>query len=163
MTIAVALKVQDGVVLAADSATTLTGEIAPGVSGAINVYNNADKIVNLRKGLPIGIVFWGAGGMGAQGISTLAKDLRHRLSEGDNDWRLDRSSYTLEDVAERARRFLIHEHYDPEFASLSPKPELGFLVAGYSAGASLSECWPPWSSRCSTPPGRRSRRRLATR
>jgi hypothetical protein len=58
MTIAVALKVQDGIVLAADSASTLFGEGVGGAGpGVVNVYNNADKIVNLGKGLPIGIMF----------------------------------------------------------------------------------------------------------
>jgi 20S proteasome alpha/beta subunit len=42
MTIAVSLKVNDGVVLAADSATTLIGQSPDGSVGVVNVYNNAN-------------------------------------------------------------------------------------------------------------------------
>jgi ATP-dependent protease HslVU (ClpYQ) peptidase subunit len=45
MTVLVSVKINDGVVMAADSAS-------PFVSGM--VYQNADKIVNLMEGLPIG-------------------------------------------------------------------------------------------------------------
>ena len=55
MTIAVCLKVMDGIILAADSASTLGGP-----DGIANVYDNANKVVNLRKGLPIGINVLGA-------------------------------------------------------------------------------------------------------
>lgn len=45
MTIAVAIKVHDGLVLAADSASTLMGrDPAGGSSGILNVYNTANKI-----------------------------------------------------------------------------------------------------------------------
>lgn len=44
VTIAISVKVHDGVVLAADSASTLFG-FAPGVPPTVmNVYNNANKI-----------------------------------------------------------------------------------------------------------------------
>jgi len=52
MTIAISLKVQDGIVLAADSASTLTGSIGQGMIGVVNVYENANKISNLKKKLP---------------------------------------------------------------------------------------------------------------
>ncbi|HEX2414656.1 MAG TPA: hypothetical protein VHJ37_05515 [Thermoleophilaceae bacterium] len=51
VTIAVSVKVMDGVVLAADSASTIAS------AGAVeNVYNNANKVFNLRKGLPVGLI-----------------------------------------------------------------------------------------------------------
>src|ERR1017187_10478130 len=85
MSIAVAISVHDGVVLAADSASTLAAAI-PGPSGprpmAMNVYNNANKIANLYKGKPIGCVAYGSGSIGSASISTLLKDFRHRLMTG---------------------------------------------------------------------------------
>jgi hypothetical protein len=70
----------------------------------MNVYNHANKIFNLRKGLPIGAVTWGAGSIGSAAISTLAKDLRRRFS-GDEaahpDWRIEPNNYTIQWVAER--------------------------------------------------------------
>src|SRR5688500_214508 len=103
MTIAVSLKVNDGLVLAADSASTI------GASGGIeNVYNNANKVYNLRKGLPVGLITWGLGGLAGLSISILAKDLRVRLSgehPAHKDWHLDDESYTLLQVAHRVQEF----------------------------------------------------------
>ena len=53
MSIAISLKVHDGVVLAADSASTLMLGGPNGSLGVVTVYSNANKIFNLRKGLPI--------------------------------------------------------------------------------------------------------------
>ena len=62
MTIAVSVRVNDGVVLAADSATTLIGPGSPDGGRVLNVYNNANKVFNLLKGAPIGLMTWGLGG-----------------------------------------------------------------------------------------------------
>jgi hypothetical protein len=35
------------------------------------VYRHTDKIVNLRQGLPIGVMVTGAGGIGNESIDTL--------------------------------------------------------------------------------------------
>jgi hypothetical protein len=61
MIIAVSLKVNDGVVLAADSATTLIGQSPDGsvAVAVVNFYSNANKIFSLAKSWPIGVVTWG--------------------------------------------------------------------------------------------------------
>ena len=145
MTIAISLKAHDGVVLAADSATTVFGTDPSGTTiGVLNVYNNANKIFNLYKGCPIGAITWGAGSIGQASISTLAKDLRRLLmgtAPGTEDWRIDPSDYTIEEVARKVRRFMFEEKYAPIFAEAGTKPDLGILVAGYSAGADLAEEW----------------------
>lgn len=75
----------------------------------VNVYNNANKIFNLRKGQPIGLITWGLGGIGGASISTLAKDLRKRFTEPGEAWRLG-EDYTIAHVADRVRSFF-YEHY----------------------------------------------------
>src|SRR5258708_37235979 len=94
MSIAVVISVHDGVVLAADSASTLLAAGIPGVGPesagpdqiAVNVYNNANKIANLYKGEPIGCVAYGSGSIGLASISTLLKDFRNLLMhEGKNE------------------------------------------------------------------------------
>ena len=143
MTIAIAVQVHDGVVLASDSASTLIDSTLNPPDNIINVYNNANKIFNLVKGLPIGAVTYGAGSIGTSSISTLAKDLRRRLSGKDKDhmdWHLNPDSYTIKEVAERAQKFLFEETFKG-LPSPNPAMFLGFLVVGYSAGASLSEGW----------------------
>jgi hypothetical protein len=144
VTIAIALQVHDGVVLASDSAVTLHDPAKPGPDNVLNVYNHGNKIFNLRKGLPIGAVFYGMGTMGQASVSTLIKDLRRRFSGHSptthNDWNLDPDKYTLEDVAIRSREFIYDENFKPLNAA-SQGVQLGLILAGYSAGAQLSEVW----------------------
>jgi hypothetical protein len=80
MTIAVSLKVHEGVVLASDSASTLAQLLPNGSMSVANVYYNENKIANLVKGLPLGVMTWGAGSIGPESISTLFKDLRQMLT-----------------------------------------------------------------------------------
>jgi hypothetical protein len=144
VTIAIAVQVHDGVVLASDSASTLTDTSKPAPDNVINVYNNANKIFNLCKGLPIGAVTFGMGSIGSSSISTLAKDLRRRFSGNDathHGWKLNEASYTLQEVADQARKFLFEEKYLPLNLGSAPGFQLGFVVAGYSANAELSEVW----------------------
>jgi hypothetical protein len=144
MTIAISMKVNDGVVLAADSASTLFGQSPTGEpTGVVNVYNHANKVFNLKKGLPVGAITWGSGSIGTASISTLAKDFRARLSDQANEeWRVGEESYTVAEIAERLRRFMFEEHYvaaTADWPTDQPKPDLGFVVAGYSAGAEMPE------------------------
>ena len=147
MTIAVSLKVNDGVVLAADSASTIMGS-EPGA--VVNVYNNANKIFNLRKGLPLGLITWGLGGIGGASISTLAKDLRRRLTGTSPDpayadWEIDVTSFSVKAVADRVREFFYEERYKDAAAAEAEEdeapefPQLGFVVAGYSTAEPQAE------------------------
>ena len=141
MTIVVTVKINDGIVLAADSATTFSDD----KGNAVKIYNNANKVFNLVKGLPIGSLTWGAGGIGAASISTISKDLRRRFSGNDPqhaDWKLNSNDYTIEQVAQKAREFIFEELYKGEYGD-KPLPGyfLGYKVCGYSAGAPLPELW----------------------
>jgi hypothetical protein len=100
MTVLVSVKINDGVVMAADSASSFASGM---------VYQHADKIVNLREGLPIGARVTGAGGIGNESIDTLLKDLRRRFNGEDGtrkDWALDPARYRLAQVANRLCSFL---------------------------------------------------------
>ena len=142
MTIALAVKVHDGVVLASDSASSLIKKKPDGEVVVWKVFNNANKISNLRKGLPVGGITWGAGSIGAASISTLAKDLRQEFAHGTDDLALDVSAYQLKDVAERVRDFLVGKireakEDDPNVVI----GELGFMVVGYSVPGDQPEVW----------------------
>ncbi|WP_420127977.1 hypothetical protein [Longimicrobium sp.] len=168
MTIAICLKVGDGVVLGTDSASSLIGEN----DRYFNVYNTAEKTFNLVKGLPIGLMTYGLGGMAGLSIGALARDLRERLSGNDpelSDWALNPSTYTLHEVAGRVREFFYEALYDAEFGPLPqpgagaqgteeeqplspdvggtpgekapPYPDLGFVVAGISAQDHYTQVW----------------------
>lgn len=140
MTIALSVLVSDGMVMATDSATTLID------SGTVlNVFNSANKLFNLHKGLPIGGYTYGAGAIGDASISTLAKDFRMELTLGSaigpSGWRFDPATYTIEEVAVAVRQFMYEERYLPLYGAADPKPSLGFNVGGYSAHAALPELW----------------------
>lgn len=96
MTIAISVKINDGVVLASDSASTLLLPDNGGELKVQGVYNNANKVFNLRKNLPIGAITWGDGSIGRASISTIMKDLRARLTGRGvpPDWKLDEHEYT---------------------------------------------------------------------
>lgn len=146
MTIALSIKVHDGLVLAADSASTIIAPQPGAPPGVINVYNNANKIANLCKGRPIGAVVWGAGSIGNISLSTLLKDLRKRFMGKDaahHDWTLDGENFTVEHVAQRLRQFVYDEFYVEAYGGgpAPDKPSIGILVAGYSFGQGLPESW----------------------
>jgi hypothetical protein len=140
MTSVVTLKVTDGIVLAADSAATF---FVPTAGGTVaKIYNNANKIFNLRKVWPIGAMVYGVAGIGASSVETLSKDLRRRFSDpNDANYHLAEPTYTIEDVAIKARRFLFEESYLTAYLQPPPDFRMGYRVCGYSAGAHLPEIW----------------------
>src|SRR5208337_3623578 len=110
MSIAVLIGVHDGLVLAADSASTLVVNAAPqGAMAAANVYDNANKIFNLVKGKPLGCATFGSGSIGSASIGTLIKDFRVKLSvrkPEDNEFKFDIENYTMEQVTQLLAVFL---------------------------------------------------------
>jgi hypothetical protein len=137
MTVCVGVAVHDCLVLAADSASTLVDvDPATGQSRVLNVYRHGNKVFNLHRKLPIAAMTCGIGNLGAASIGTLAKDLRQRLMGGNAQWKLDPKAYTIDNVAQKARRFL----FDECFAALQPVPpaphSLEFWVGGYGSDRS---------------------------
>lgn len=130
MTILVSLKINDGLVMAADSASSF---------GSGMVYYHADKIVNLRTGLPIAAMVTGAGGIGSESIDTLLKDLRARFEGRDpagSEPPLDPATYTVQAVAERVRAFLLEK-----IRAQATPVHTRVRICGYSAGRPLAELW----------------------
>lgn len=148
MTIAVSVKVHDGIVLAADSASTLFGQVqspqGQTAQGVLNVYTHANKIFNLRKGLPVAAITWGSGSIGVASISTLAKDLRKRFTDASvegEEWVLEPREYSMETVAMRVREFFYEERYQALYEDSEEGGNIGFFIAGYSSGADTPEIW----------------------
>jgi len=142
MTICVAVKVHDCIVFAADSASSLVeAGLADGRSLIANVYAHGNKVFNLRKGLPIAAMTCGMGNIGPVSISNLTKDLRLRFYSDDNEWRIDPDTYTIEEVAKKARQFFYQERY----LALDPLPtgdhEFQFWIGGNGAGEIHGEVW----------------------
>ena len=150
MTVVIAVKVFDGMVIVSDSATTL-----PLANGSYQVYNSANKIFQLHREYPIAAATWGIGAIGSASIATLAKDLRRRFmgrDPGHTDWQLN-EQYTVEHVTDR----LVEQMYAELYSKLVRPPPgvdatLGFLVAGYSANDQRGEMWTVTITDASTPP-----------
>jgi hypothetical protein len=140
MTIAISLKVNDGIVLASDSASTIMGRDEGGNLFVINIYEKANKIFNLKKGLPIGAISWGAGSIGQASISTLAKDFR-ALLDNSGKYKIDPDKYTVEEIAQKFKDFIYTENYVKEFKDWKEKPTLGFMIVGYSSNQPMAEEW----------------------
>lgn len=134
MTIAISLKVNDGIVLAADSASTIIGQDPNGRLGVMNVYNHANKVYNLKKGFPIGAITWGSGSIGQESISTLTKDFRNNLE-------IEKEDYTIESVTRKFKDFIFDKKYEKVFQDWPEKPALGFMIVGYSSNRPLAEEW----------------------
>lgn len=139
MTICVAVKVQDCIVFAADSTSSLQTVGSDGKPVTINTYDHANKLFNLRKGLPIAAMTAGIGNFGASSISTISKDFRVLLSTKDSEYYIDPDSYTMEQVATLARKYFFEER----FSKLTPQPSGNFQywLGGYSSGEDLGEIW----------------------
>jgi hypothetical protein len=145
VTVIVSVKINDGVVMAADSAGTV---------GTGQVYAHANKIANLCGGLPVGAMSTGSGGIGNESVETLLKDLWRRfagLDPAHRDWRLDPEAYTIEEVARRLRAFLFEE----KAAACPDETSIQLRVCGYSAGRPLAEVWEVNLTRDVCPPPRR--------
>lgn len=124
MTFVVTIQVNDGIVIGTDSASTLFSNNIPTA-----VYHNADKIFNLCRGLPLGVVTWGCANIGDQSVSTIIKDFRNTLSQDD----LKSKGYTISEMATLLRGFIL-DRYRPFYIDLPEihRPYIGFIVAGYS-------------------------------
>ena len=130
MTIIVSVKINDGVVMAADSAGTMPGG---------QVYAHANKIAELGAGLRVGAMSTGAGGIGNESVETLLKDLRRRfagLDPAHAGWRLDPGSYTVGQVADRLRSFLFEE----KAMACQDPTGLQVRLCGYSAAGPWPRC-----------------------
>lgn len=131
MTVLVSVKINDGVVMATDSASSFA-------SGMI--YNSSRKIVHLRQDIPVAAMVTGAGGIGNESLATLLKDLGQRFTgsvPGYADWKIDPADYDIERIAVRLRQFLFEEKAVPHGATTWTKVR----VCGYSAGRPLAEIW----------------------
>jgi hypothetical protein len=146
MSVAVLIGVHDGLVLAADSASTLSippppGAVIPGGGHMVaNVYDNANKIFNLVKGQPIGCITFGSGNIGNASIGTLIKDLRKKLTDSPKEMEFNTGEYTMEGVAKILAKFLGDECAKLDQAA-KLNTNIGFFLGGYSKPGDLGESW----------------------
>lgn len=137
MTICVAVKVHDCLVFAADSATSLVGVDADDNPAVVNVYGHGNKVFNLLRGAPVAAMTCGMGNIGRTSISSLAKELRRRMSNGGINY----DSYTIEEVAVAARALIYEEAYLGLDEAPRGNHSLEFYVGGYGSNGADAELW----------------------
>jgi len=134
MTIVVAVKVNDGLVLAADSAVAVHGGPAGQPPGVLKTYDYGRKLCHIRD-YPIGTLNWGVSLLGSRTIESLISEYEFGLLGAKA-----KPGFKVREIAEGLRAFL-QERYETQYGPLSPgtQPPLGALVSGYSDGAYFPE------------------------
>lgn len=140
MTISIGIKVNDGLVIASDSALTLAGG-----TSVSNVYMNGTKIMNLHKDLPIGVAFWGLASLGGHNFAFWLKELRLRLegkSLSHQSWEVDNSNYSILEIAKKVSEYF--QEVINSQRNLYPDlvlQDFGLLIAGFSTGSLVPETY----------------------
>ena len=140
MTISIGIKVNDGLVIASDSALTLGGG-----TSVSNVYMNGTKIMNLHKELPIGVAFWGLASLGGHNFAFWLKELRLRLegkSPSHQTWEVDKSNYSILEIAKKVSDYF--QEVINSQRNLYPDlvlQDFGLLIAGFSTGSLVPETY----------------------
>lgn len=115
MTIAILMKINDGIILATDSSSTIFGKNEKGINEVHHTYFTANKLFNLKKEIPIGVMTWGNGSVNNESISTLIKDYKQSSKKENN---------SVISVAYDFKKFLGKK--------IDSNATLGFIFAGYS-------------------------------
>jgi len=146
MSVVIAVKVSEGLVLAADSASTLQGRVAGPQGeqqGILKTYTNARKLLQIGD-FPIGILTWGQAFIGPRTLESHVREWEHK-----NNWQ-DQTAYkklvnkpiSVGKCAESLHRHLVSV-YNDEFGKLpkEQQPGIGILVSGYSEGEFFPAIW----------------------
>lgn len=134
MTVCVAIKVNDGIVFAADSAVSLGTNTSQGPIVS-NVWKNGLKVFNLHRKLPIVGMFAGLAHFGPVSINYLAKDLRIILEEKIPD-----NTYDFKKVVDHAHKFFKDSYQKSQSNTTSPH-SFEFWIGGYDSQIQNGEIW----------------------
>ena len=126
MSIAVSIKVQDGVVLASDSCVLHKGQI----------YFNADKTLAPVRGLPIGVIISGDGAIGLTSVLDHLREFGNLAASKTSPLRVDRAAYQLRSIAAAVADYL-----SDASARESSNMLTSLILSGYSAETKLPETW----------------------
>jgi hypothetical protein len=120
MTAVLAIRVSAGMVLAADSQTSMVGHGRRGPE-LTNTYHQARKILLLRQHPALAVLCWGAGSIGGVPFATLIEAQAEALPPGAD-------ATNLADLLVRGCNAQLA---DPQLADFNPSPSFGLLVVGY--------------------------------
>jgi hypothetical protein len=132
MSIVICIKVGEGLVLAADSVTTLQGASPDGRVAVLNTYEHARKLSHIGD-LPIGSLTWGSEFIGKRNIESLLSEYENRMLSQTYDDEEKIKPYKLKDIVQEIFQFM-SQRYEEAYGTIAPekKPPVGMLIAGYS-------------------------------
>ena len=130
MTAAIAIRVSEGVVLAADSQTSLVthGHRGPELTKG---YATGRKLLVLRERPGLAALCWGAGSIGGVTLPLLVEATAETLSPTDD----------AQAAADALARGCNAQLAAPELPDHNPSPGFGILVVGYGPEALTPEAW----------------------
>lgn len=138
MSIVAAVKVYDGIVLGADSATTITGTTAPGQVQVVKSYQNAQKLFRIHD-LNICILSYGLGNIGNRSIASIITEFNSSIIDGHYN-----STHSVEEITLKLFEY-VKIKYDEAFAqipaNLRGQFSLGFYVAGFCKTDVIAKEW----------------------
>lgn len=142
MIICIAVKVNECLVFAADSATSIDAIEQKDANGdpVQQVYRHGHKVFQLHNKLPLMGMTCGVAFIGQKSISMLSKEFRRKISD-KGDCAL-KEGYTMKEVSKLAHEFYFVTSVKQAFDD--PKEFSGvfeFYIGGYSDGASFPELW----------------------
>lgn len=150
MSVVIIVKVSEGLVLGADSASTIRGKVQTpeGVhEGVLKTHFNARKLLQIGD-FPIGVLTWGTAFIGSRTIESLVREWEY-----DNGWQSKKEYFGEQEgsVNEEFRVKLCAEKlcghlakaYRDEFGKKNNQksPGIGIIVAGYSLKGFFPEVW----------------------
>lgn len=142
MTVCVCVKVNECMVFASDSATSLDGLGRKDANGdpIQQVYRHGNKLFQLHRRYPIMAMTSGLGNFGQASIAMLAKQFRHMI--GDDGTNPLGAEYQMKDVVEQAHDFFLKEKYGDAFGRVEGfNGGFELWIGGYSADAMYPELW----------------------
>lgn len=126
MTICISVRVAEGLVLAADSASMLQGSVKGGPTQILQTFGFANKITRILDDYPIGVMSWGIGSISDRSIQSLVMEFAY-----DYDPEQESNPYTVKGVADALLDF-IKQRYESAYPDKKGRPALGLFVGGYS-------------------------------
>jgi hypothetical protein len=122
----------EGIVITTDSLSIITDPS----HNIVNTYESVNKIFQI-EGLPVGIITWGIGNIGAMSIELLIKEFQFLL-RNDESYKFD-INISLKDISQKFYEFIYNKHYIEYYQNSPDNPKLGFLIVGYSTNEYLPE------------------------
>jgi len=139
MSLGIAFKGPEGIVLAADSRVTLTGQMQQPNQPPVlipSTYDNATKLLRVKGQTHVGAVTYGVGAIGQKEPRTA----HSYIPEFEKELELLKISdrLSVQDFSTRLSDFFLKKWQDHKMASI-PGQDMVFLVGGYDVGATYGK------------------------